>query len=238
MGSVGLALVAGLLSILSPCVLPLVPIVVGAAIGEHRLGPAALAAGLALSFVIIGLLVATAGFAAGLDQEVFRSGAAALMIVVGAVLLLPRMQQQLETAAGPIGNWAKEQTDRISTRGLSGQFLLGALLGAVWSPCVGPTLGAASLLAARSEQLASVAITMAAFGLGAALPLLVIGVMSREALMRWRRQLLAVGRGGKIVMGVLLVALGGFILSGFDRRLEATLVDISPAWLTELTTRF
>jgi cytochrome c biogenesis protein CcdA len=178
------------------------------------------------------------GFTIGLDQEVFRSGAAVLMIAVGAMLLWPRMQERLATAAGPIGNWANENTERISRRGLSGQFLLGALLGAVWSPCVGPTLGAASLLAARSERLGSVTITMAAFGLGAALPLLVIGVMSREALMRWRRQLLAVGRGGKIVMGVLLVALGGLILSGFDRRLEEILVDASPAWLTELTTRF
>src|SRR5688572_25082193 len=105
MGSVGLALLAGLLSTLSPCVLPLMPIVVGAAIGEHRLGPVALATGLALSFVVIGLFVATLGFAAGLDQEVFRSLAAVLLIFVG-VLLMPRVQAQLAAAAGPVGNWA------------------------------------------------------------------------------------------------------------------------------------
>jgi len=92
MGEVGLALLAGVLSTLSPCVLPLLPIVIGTAMGEHRFGPAALAAGLALSFVTIGLFVATIGFAAGLDQDVFRSVAAVLLIAVGGVLLLPRLQ--------------------------------------------------------------------------------------------------------------------------------------------------
>src|SRR6266567_3949298 len=238
MGSAGLALIAGLLSTLSPCVLPLIPIVVGAAIGEHRFGPVALAAGLALSFVVIGLFVATIGFAAGLDQDLFRSAAAILMIAIGAALLLPRMQERLATAAGPIGNWAQERAGGISAGGLSGQFCVGLLLGAVWSPCVGPTLGAASVLAARSENLASVAVTMAAFGLGAALPLLAIGMMSREALMRWRDRMLSAGRGGKAALGALLVAFGLLIVSGLDKRLEAALVDLSPAWLTELTTRF
>jgi cytochrome c biogenesis protein CcdA len=92
--------------------------------------------------------------------------------------------------------------------GLGGQVAVGLLLGAVWSPCVGPTLGAASVLAARAENLTNVALTMLAFGIGAALPLLAIGMMSREALMRWRSRLLAAGSGGKMLMGVLLVASG------------------------------
>src|SRR5258705_11003019 len=121
MAGIGLALLAGLLSTLSPCVLPLVPIVVATALGEHRLGPLALAAGLALSFVVIGLLVATVGFAAGLDQDVFRSVAAVLLIVVGGVLLVPRLQLRLASAPGPIGNWAQAQAVRGSTRGRGGQ---------------------------------------------------------------------------------------------------------------------
>ena len=238
MGSAGLALIAGLLSTLSPCVLPLIPIVVGAAIGEHRFGPVALAAGLAISFVAIGLFVATIGFAAGLDQDLFRFAAAILMIAVGAAMLLPGLQERLATAAGPIANWAQERAGGVSAGGLRGQFCIGLLLGAVWSPCVGPTLGAASVLAARSENLASVGVTMAAFGLGAALPLLAIGMMSREALVRWRDRMLSAGRGGKAALGALLVAFGLLIVSGLDKRVETALVDLSPAWLTELTTRF
>jgi cytochrome c biogenesis protein CcdA len=110
------------------------------------------------------------------------------------------------------------------------------LLGAVWTPCVGPTLGAASVLAARAENLGLVTLTMIAFGLGAALPLLGIGLMSREAVARWRSRLLAAGSTGKAAMGVLLVAVGILILTGLDKRLETLLVDVSPDWLTALTT--
>jgi cytochrome c-type biogenesis protein len=79
---------------------------------------------------------------------------------------------------------------------------------------------------------------MLAFGIGAALPLLAIGMMSRDALMRWRNRLLAAGSGGKRLLGVLLVAIGVLILSGLDKRVETILVEASPVWLTELTTRF
>ncbi len=238
MAGIGLALLAGLLSTLSPCVLPLVPIVIGTALSENRYGPAALALGVALSYVAIGLFVATVGFAIGLDQDVFRSAAAVLLILVGGVLLLPRLQLQLAAAAGPIGNWAQQRSNGVSTRGIGGQFVIGLILGVVWSPCVGPTLGAASVLAARAENLAIVALTMFAFGIGAALPLCAIGLVSREALSRWRSRLLTAGSLGKHLMGVTLVAVGSLILTGLDKRVETVLVDASPAWLTELTTRF
>jgi cytochrome c-type biogenesis protein len=238
MGALALALLAGVLSTLSPCVLPLLPIVLGAALTEHRFGPVALAAGVALSYVAVGLFVATAGFAVGLDQDVFRNVAAVLLIAIGAVLLLPRLQAQLALAAGPFGNWAQTQVGGMSTRGLSGQFALGLLLGAVWSPCVGPTLGAASVLAAQGKDLGHVALTMIAFGIGAAAPLIALGMLSREALMRWRDRLITAGRGGKIMLGGLLLCVGVLIVSGLDRKLEAMLVEASPAWLTQLTTRF
>ena len=74
-----LSFVAGVLSVLSPCVLPLLPIVLGAAASEHRLGPVALAGGLALSFVAIGLFVAAVGFGLGLSGDLFRDVSAALI---------------------------------------------------------------------------------------------------------------------------------------------------------------
>ena len=147
-------------------------------------------------------------------------------------------QARLALAAGPVSNWAEQRFGGMSSSGLGGQFAVGLLLGAVWSPCVGPTLGAASVLAARSENLGLVALTMAAFGVGAAQPLLALGLMSREALTRWRGRMLAVGSGGKAVMGVLLVMVGVLIVTDLDKRLEAVLVEASPAWLTDLTTRF
>lgn len=94
------------------------------------------------------------------------------------------------------------------------------------------------MLAARAESLTIVALTRLTFGFGAALPLLAVGLMSREVLLRWRHRLLAVGGGGKLIMGMVLIAIGGLILSGLDKRLETVLVNASPPWLTNLTTRF
>ncbi len=237
-GTIGLAFLAGVLSILSPCVLPLLPIVLGTAQSEHRLGPVALASGLALSFTVIGLFVATIGFAIGLDTNVFRAISAVLLIGVGTVLLVPRLQEQFAVAAGPVGSWVDDRFGGFSATSLWGQLGLGLLLGAVWAPCVGPTLGAASLLAAKGETLGQVALTMLAFGIGAALPLMVLGFVSREAMLRWRGRLMEAGKGGKMLLGALLVAVGLLVATGADKRLEAFLVNASPDWLTNLTTRY
>ncbi|WP_457104803.1 cytochrome c biogenesis CcdA family protein [Methylobacterium sp. P5_C11] len=238
LGSGGFAFLAGLLSVLSPCVLPLVPIVLGTAAAEHRLGPVALAGGLALSFTLIGLFVATVGFAIGLDGDVFRRAGAVLLVLLGVVLMLPQVQARVATAAGPVGAWAEEHFGGFAAGGLSGQFAVGLLLGAAWSPCVGPTLGAASLMAARGEHLWSVALTMLAFGIGAATPLMLLGLASREALMRWRGGLAAAGRTAKAALGAVMVVLGLLVLSGLDKRVEAAAVSASPDWLNALTTRY
>ena len=147
------------------------------------------------------------------------------------------LQTQFAVVAGPIGGWTDNRFGGFATTGLRGQFALGLLLGAVWSPCVGPTLGAASMLASRGEDLGQVSLVMTAFGIGAALPLLVLGLLSREAMMAWRGRLLNAGKAGKMALGGLLLALGLMIASGLDKRIETFLVDLSPAWLTELTTR-
>lgn len=238
LGALALALLAGLLSVLSPCVLPLLPLVLGAAASQHRFGPVLLALGVALSFVAIGLFVATIGFSIGLDGSVFRLAAAAVMILVGLVLALPPLQARFSAAAGPLSDRIDGLFRGAPTAGAFGQFGLGLVLGAVWSPCVGPTLGAASVLAAHGENLQQVAATMTAFGLGAALPLLALGLLSRRMTLRGRDKLLSAGKYGKLALGALLIALGGLILTGLDKSVEAALVSASPAWLTELTTRF
>ena len=238
MTSLGLAFLAGVLSILSPCVLPILPIVLGAAATEHRYGPLALAAGLALSFVALGLFLATAGFALGLDGSVVRAVAAAMMVAIGLALVVPPLGARLAVAAGPIGQWADRRFGQTSRAGLRGQFAVGLLLGAAWSPCVGPTLGAAALLAAEGRDLGRVALTMLTFGIGATLPLLAIGLASRDVVIRWRGRVLQAGGSAKAVLGAVLVLAGLLVLTGLDRRLETVLVDASPSWLTDLTTRF
>jgi len=237
LGVSALSAVAGALSTLSPCVLPLIPIVLGAAAAKHPHGPLALAVGLALSFTAIGVFVATIGFAIGLDGDLFRLVGGGMLLAFGLVLLLPNLQSRLAVAAGPVGDWTDRRFGGIATGGLRGQFGVGLLLGVVWAPCVGPTLGAASLMAARGENLVEVTLTMLMFGIGAAVPLLLLGMLSREAFQRWRGRLLASGTGGKKGLGAALLLVGLLVMSGLDKRAETWLVGVSPAWLTELTTR-
>lgn len=232
------ALLAGILSTLSPCVLPLLPLVLGAAVSEHRFGPVVLAAGLAVSFVTIGLFVATVGFSIGLDADVFRGLAALLLLAIGLVLLVPQLQARVAVAGGIVSNWSHDRFGVAGPTGLKGQFAVGLLLGAVWSPCVGPTLGAASVLAAQGKDLGQVATVMAAFGVGAALPLLLLGLVSQDVMLRWRDRLARAGQCGKTILGALLFAVALLSLTGLDRKLEALLVDLSPTWLTQLTTKF
>jgi len=237
-GSLGLAFMAGVLSILSPCVLPILPIVLGAAASEHRWGPAALAAGLAASFVVIGLFVATIGYSIGLDGDRLRYVAATLMISIGVVLLVPRLQAQLAAAGAPLQTWSDRRFGGSPRSGIAGQVSVGLLLGAVWSPCVGPTLGAASILAAQGRDLGAVGATMLSFGLGAGPPLAALGLLSREAVLRWRSRTMSGEARARAAFAMLLVASGILVVSGLDKRIETLVVDHSPQWLTDLTSRF
>lgn len=237
-GNPALAFLAGVLSIFSPCVLPLVPLVFGAAAAKHRYAPVALTIGLACSFVLVGLLIATVGHSVGLDVDTIRYVASFLIVLVGAVLLIPSLQHWLEGVLSPIAAWADGRVVRANGERLGTHFLMGALLGAAWSPCVGPTLGAASLLAAQGRDLSQVAFVMLAFGVGAALPLLMLGLLSQKTLAGWRGHISSAAIRLKSVLGGVLVVLGVLVITGADKVVETTLVGISPAWLTDLTTRF
>lgn len=231
-----LAFAAGALTILSPCVLPLVPIVLGGALQKGRWGPLALSLGLILSFTSVGMIAATVGLSAGFDSDWFARIGAAMLIAAGLVLLVPAAQRWLTISMAPLANWASQQQHGLDRFGLAGQAGIGVLLGLVWSPCVGPTLGAATVLAAQGHNLGAAAITFLAFGVGIATVLLFIALTTRTLFARLRGGMMAAGNGGKRVLGVLLVGTGLLIFSGWDHIVEGLLIQASPQWLTDLTT--
>ena len=233
-----LSFAAGALTILSPCVLPLIPIVMGSAAQRSRFGPLALAAGLVASFTITGFVVAVFGSSLGIDAELVRAVGAVLLILLGLAMLLPTGQGLFARLAGPMANWASARQQGLAEKGLAGQALIGVLLGIVWSPCVGPTLGTATVLASQGQSLGAVALVMAAFGLGIAAVLLLLSLATREFMARWRGRMMATGQRGKIVLGLLLALVGLSILLGIDRLLEAAILSASPDWLVEWSTRF
>ncbi len=236
--SPALAFLAGILTILSPCVLPLVPIVFASAQSRHRWGPLALGLGLALSFTIAGLFIATIGYSIGLDPDAFRTVGAILLLGFAALLLIPALQHRFELVAGPAGNFAQRLMPSGESGGLGRQFSIGAMLGIVWLPCVGPTLGAALVLASSGQNLGQVAAVMLAFAVGAALPLTIIGTLSSKALAGRRGTMATFGARGRLMLGSVLAIVAIMILTNVDRQLEAALTAASPDWLVSLTTRY
>ena len=233
MGLVALALafVAGLLTALSPCVLPLLPLVMGSA-ARNRYGPTALAAGFVTTFTVIGVLLASVGTALGLSDTIVRSISAALLVAAGGLMISHRLQDATGRWLSPLASASAKLSARAD-QGLGAQFFIGALLGGVWSPCVGPTLGAALGLATRSETLAHAAAIMAAFGLGSATFLLAAGYASR-AVMGQRLRLLQVGESGRLVFGIVLLLVGASVASGVDKLIESAVLARLPQWWVEV----
>jgi cytochrome c-type biogenesis protein len=228
------AFLAGVLSILSPCVLPLLPMILGAAISKNRFGIYALALGLALSFVSIGLFIATIGFSLGIEQGIFRIIAAIILMIMGVFLLFPTVFASLSKGLNSFTSQLEMKFGGNTGNGLFGQFLTGVLLGVLWVPCVGPTLGAASILAAKGESLVEVSAIMLAFGIGAAVPLLLIGLFAVKNL----RFLAEKMDKAKKLFGALLIITALSILTGYDKIIETFLVKNSPDWLTKISTYF
>jgi cytochrome c biogenesis protein CcdA len=238
LGSLALGYLAGALSTLSPCVLPLLPIVLFGVLEQHVWGPVALAAGLSTSFAALGVFIATLGFSIGLEPTVLRLGAATLMIGLGAIVLVPTLQTRFAIIAAPIAAGGQSLLDRLPTSGIGGPFLLGAVLGTVWSPCSGPTLGAAVGLAAQRDTIGGAAAIMVAFGLGASTPILALAYGSRRAVAARRDRLARLAQVGKPLMGATLVGVGVLVLSGLDKVVETALTRAMPEWLVNLTTQF
>ena len=237
LSSYGLSFLAGVLSTLSPCVLPLVPILMGSAAGTHRLGPFALVSGLMLSFAAIGVGLGSLGASVGLEQDILRMVGGVLLLLFGAVLFSSVLQERFSGAISRFG-MGQGLLARFNLSGLHGQFLLGMLLGVVWSPCVGPTLGVAITLASQGQALLQVGAVMMMFSLGAALPLLTIGMLSRQAMGKWRSRMLEFGQMAKRIFGAALLLIGILVLSEADKSFERWAVNMMPDSLVTLTSRF
>jgi len=233
-----LAFVAGLVTILNPCVLPILPILIGSAMDQNKYGPFALSGGLVASFSLFGIIVIAFGFSIGLNEQTVRMGAAALLIVAGVLLLVPRAQDFFASAVAPIVGGGNRLLRGVSGSGLTGQFAIGGLLGLVWAPCVGPTLGVAIAAASRGENLLGALFIFLLFGIGVATSLLVFAYGSRKTLIARKAWFQSISHYGKPLFGGALILVGLFILTGVDKRIEVLALHAMPQWLIDFTTRF
>ena len=226
---------AGLLTLINPCILPVLPIVLASALQSGRLGPSALAAGMGLAFVTLGLTVAVAGRSLGVTEETVMRAGALLMAGFGLVLLTPPAARVFATATAGMAERADHGLDRIDRTGPGGQFLGGLLLGAVWSPCIGPTLGGAIALAAQGESLWRAGAVMTAFALGVGTVILALAHGARAALQRRQAAMRRLAGHSRTILGVTFLAVGLAVFFGLHHRIEAALLDILPEWLQDLS---
>lgn len=148
------------------------------------------------------------------------------------------LQARFASLSSGIGNSGQNLLAKVSTNSLLGQFSLVLLLGVVWSPCVGPILGVTITLASQGQHLGHVFVVMASFGIGAGLPFIVLGLLSRRAMLKIRNKLFTAGKVGKQIFDMFILYIGIMILTGADKSIEAFIVEASPDWLINLTARF
>ncbi len=208
---VGIALVAGMVTAVSPCVLPVLPIVfAGGATGSVR-RPYAIVAGLIASFTVFTLTAATILGALGLPDDLLRSIAIAVVLLLGISLLWPRLGSLMERPFLRLGTRAPGD--------VGGGFLLGVSLGLLFTPCAGPVIAAiATLAATKSWTLDAVFVTLAyALGAGIVLLGLVVAVRRGLSLTSVRAHAESIRRG----LGALVVAMAVLMILGLDTRLAS-----------------
>jgi cytochrome c biogenesis protein CcdA/thiol-disulfide isomerase/thioredoxin len=216
---IAVAAVAGLATFLSPCVLPVLPVVAAASTTGGRRRPLGIAAGLAVAFVVFTLLASRALSALGLPQDLLRNIAIGLLALAGVALLVPAAGEALGRAFQPLAARAGSRLARGD--GFWSGVALGAGLALVWTPCAGPILAAVTALSAErriSPELVAITVGYAA---GATLPLFALALLGHRA----AGSLTGVRRAGLLVRrasGVVLVAAAYLFTTDIPTQLAAS----------------
>ena len=226
---------AGLLTLINPCVLPVLPIVLVSALNAHRAGPLALAAGMSVSFVVFGVLVTAFGASVGLTQDRLAQIGAVMMMAFGLILVVPMFAQRFEMATAGVAAGADTRMNSLNAGSLRGQFAGGLLLGTVWSPCIGPTLGGAIALASQGENLGYVTLIMTAFAMGVSTLILGLGFGAQEAIRPRAQALRGLAERSKPIIGATFLAIGALLFFEVHHLIEGWLLNVMPIWLQDLS---
>lgn len=229
------AYLAGILTLINPCVLPVLPIVISSAFNADRRGPLALAIGLTISFVAFGMFVTTIGHTIGLTQERLSQIGAVLMIIFGLILLVPVFSRRFESATQGFSGAANKKMLGLDLSGFNGQLLGGILLGIVWSPCIGPTLGGAIALASQGESLLWAFFIMLFFAFGVSTLVLGLSWGAKGALRHRTNVMKSLAERSKPIMGAVFLGVGLMIFFKFHHVLEAWAVNNLPYWLQDFS---
>ncbi|HEY9253135.1 MAG TPA: cytochrome c biogenesis CcdA family protein [Stenotrophomonas sp.] len=176
-----LALAAGVATVLSPCILPVLPIVLATSSGHGRSRPLLIIAGFVATFAASGLLIGTLAASSGALQGVIRDGAIAVLLLAGLACFWPRPFELLvaKLQQWRAALWPQRAYAASIPGGTFAPLLIGASLGLAWTPCAGPVLASVLSLAASSQAAGKATSLLAVYALGAGLPMLLIAYGGR-----------------------------------------------------------
>lgn len=220
-----LTFVAGLLSSLTPCILPLLTIIVGGATIRTKHYVLFMALGVVVSYAVIGTITGFVDPLFGISQDHFVLVAGWSFIVVSILVAFPSLlvplQVRMQSGLGAI----QLRTMNLSVNSNGSAFLLGALLALGWSPCAGPMLGSALLIVSTEPGAVRGGVLLAVYGAGATLPLVLIGYLARARIDRFLQQVRSKEKVMRWAFAVTLGALGLALVSGIARQIEGQLLQ-------------
>jgi cytochrome c biogenesis protein CcdA len=181
-----LALLAGVVTVAAPCTLPMLPILLGASVGQtSKARPAMIALGFVLSFSATALLLSAVARIFDFDPDVLRNVAVVLLLGFGLLMIWPAPFEWLSVRLSGLTNGGSAGT-AMSRQGNIGGFVLGTTLGLVWTPCAGPVLGSILTVVATSNDIAWASTLLVVYAIGAAIPMLAIAYGGQTATTRLR----------------------------------------------------
>ena len=237
--SIGFTYVAGVLTALSPCVLPLLPIVVGGAMQQHRAAPLLMGLGMTTAFAMGGWLLGAIGPALGIDPQWMHQAAAISLILFGLALWFEPLTRMISRMVQPLAITADLMAEEIGQkRSPVAAFFFGGLLGLAWSPCAGPMLVSSVALVTSGRDAALGALLLGLFGLGAATPMVLAAYASRAGFKRLRNWAMGNNRRLRLDFGLLAIISGTILATGLDKMIATQAMLILPDGWLELITRF
>ena len=227
---------AGVFTIFSPCILPMLPIIFKGVLASSKKNLIVMLSGLVFSYTILGWGFASFGGALSLNENHVRYFSSIVFIGLGLWMISTSLKVKMGHLLSRLTARANELSAQIETKKISGVFMLGALFGLVWTPCTGPALAFAITLASTSEGSVYSLFLMFIFGVGSVTPLFILSLGLNKFLLQRKRQeqLMKINTA----FGYLVIILGGMMMIGLDRKVQSMLITISPDWLINLSILF
>ena len=228
--------VAGVLTIFSPCILPMVPFVVRSSLQKSKLGPIFLGVGLALSFSLSTYVISTSGQLLGLGPDQLKILSGIFLLIASILFMFPKIIDKLSLVLSPLNNRLQNMNSKISTKSsLLMEFLNGLFLGPIWAPCSGPTLAVIIGIIINNPETKTAIPLLAVFSIGSILPILFFSYGAKNLINKVQKNSLKNSNKMKMILGLFCGVMAVLILTGHDKTLETFILNLLPEFITNIS---